>query len=69
MRHLDPIEHVRFYTKENPTVGVKVRRDQVSQMLPQIFREQSIRVYCKRLDRACIQAARRYSDLQKIFLV
>jgi len=59
MHHLDPIEHVRFYTKENPTVGIKVLRNQVSQMLPQIFHEQCIHVYCKRLDSESIKAARR----------
>lgn len=59
MKNMDPIEHMRFYTKENPAAAVKVRRDQVSQMLPQIFREQSVRVYCKRLDNESIKAARR----------
>lgn len=59
MKSEDPIEHMRFYMKDNPTKPVKVRRDQVSQMLPQIFSEQSIRVYCKCLDRHSIKAARR----------
>ncbi len=59
MKNEDPIEHMRFYTKDNPTVAVKVSRDQVSQMLPQIFCEQSIRVYCKCFDYKRVQAARR----------
>jgi hypothetical protein len=50
MKTEDPIKHMRFYGKENPTKAVKVRRDQVSQMLPHTFREEKIRLYCKRSD-------------------
>ena len=56
----DPIDHVRFYRKDNPEKPVIVRKDQVSQMLPQSFRERYVRVYCKRLDQPSLQAARKY---------
>ena len=59
MKDEDPIEHMRFYRKDDPTTAVKVRRDQVSQMLPTKFKEQIIRVYSKRLDKDGIEAARK----------
>ena len=60
MKSENPIDHVRFYMKEHPFRAVKVRKDQVSQMLPQTFREQDVRVYCKKTDPASVQAARKY---------
>lgn len=59
MKDEDPVEHVRFYSKDNPHKAVKVRRDQVSQMLPHTFKEESIRIYSKRLDPDGIAAAKR----------
>jgi len=53
----NPIGHMRFYMKDNPEKAVKVRKDQVSQMLPQRFKEQHVRVYCKKLDQFSLQAA------------
>lgn len=60
MKSENPIDHVRFYMKEHPSRAVKVRKDQVSQMLPQTFREQDVRVYCKKTDPASVQAAGKY---------
>lgn len=60
MKSQDPIEHVRFYGKENLTKAVKVRRDQVSQMLPHIFKEEKIRLYYKQLNQEGFSAARKY---------
>ena len=59
MREEDPVNHMRFYSKDNPNKAVKVRRDQVSQMLPQTFKEQNIRIYSKRLDSEGILAAKK----------
>lgn len=59
MKGTDPIEHMRFYGKEDPTKAWKVRRDQVSQMLPETFREEKIRLYCKRSDPEGISAAKK----------
>ena len=58
MKNEDPIEHMRFYSKVYPDKAVKVRRDQVSKMLPNIFMEQTIRVYSKRLDEDGVSAAK-----------
>ncbi|KAK3581153.1 hypothetical protein CHS0354_024685 [Potamilus streckersoni] len=50
MKDKNPIDNVRFYMKEKPDIAIKVRKDQVSQMLPEKFAEQHVRVYCKRDD-------------------
>ncbi len=55
----NPIDEMRFYTKQNPNHAVKVRRDQVSQMLPQTFIEKTIRVYSKKMDKPSLRTARR----------
>ncbi|CAI8021437.1 Deoxynucleoside triphosphate triphosphohydrolase SAMHD1, partial [Geodia barretti] len=53
----NPIDQARFYTKENPDKAEKVCKDQVSQMLPPIFREQQIRVVCRKDDKPSLDAA------------
>ncbi|XP_006813924.1 deoxynucleoside triphosphate triphosphohydrolase SAMHD1-like, partial [Saccoglossus kowalevskii] len=53
----NPIDHVRFYSKANPNEAMMVRKNQVSQMLPERFAEQHIRVYCKDIDPVKIQQA------------
>jgi len=30
MKNLNPVDHVRFYTKADPSVAVQVRKNQVS---------------------------------------
>ncbi|XP_022106625.1 deoxynucleoside triphosphate triphosphohydrolase SAMHD1-like isoform X2 [Acanthaster planci] len=59
MGHRNPIDYVRFYSKANPQQAVMVRKCQVSQMLPERFAEQHIRVYCKLRDPECISKAQR----------
>lgn len=58
MKEKNPIDHVRFYMKDLPTKAIKVRKDQVSQMLPDTFFEQHIRFFCKKTDDQSILAAR-----------
>lgn len=53
----NPIDKMRFYIKNNPNKAVKVRKDQVSQMLPRTFLEKNIRVYCKKLDKPSLDLA------------
>ncbi|XP_036386416.1 deoxynucleoside triphosphate triphosphohydrolase SAMHD1-like [Megalops cyprinoides] len=60
MKGKNPINNMRFYSKQNPTKAFKIRKDQVSQLLPQKFTEQLIRVYCKRMDQRSIAAAKKY---------
>ncbi|XP_055508216.1 deoxynucleoside triphosphate triphosphohydrolase SAMHD1-like [Leucoraja erinacea] len=59
MAEKDPINKVRFYCKNNPNRTIKIRKDQVSQLLPERFTEQLIQVYCKKSDDQSLQAARK----------
>lgn len=59
MKEDNPIDHVRFYQKSNPTQPMHVRKNQVSQMLPDIFSEQCIRAYCKKEKSEDIQVAKK----------
>ncbi|KAE8576668.1 hypothetical protein XENTR_v10004279 [Xenopus tropicalis] len=60
MKEQNPINNVRFYCKSDPRKAIKIRRDQVSQLLPEKFAEQIIRVYCKKTDERSLEAAKRY---------
>ncbi|XP_072099903.1 deoxynucleoside triphosphate triphosphohydrolase SAMHD1-like [Mobula birostris] len=60
MAEKDPINKVRFYCKNNPNWTIKIRKDQVSQLLPERFTEQLIQVYCKKTDERSVQAARKH---------
>jgi hypothetical protein len=57
MKEKNPVNHVRFYLKSNPTKAIKIRKDQVSHMLPESFSEQNIRVYVKKVDKDSIDTA------------
>ena len=50
---------MRFYEKGRPGHAQRIRKTQVSQMLPETFAEQHVRVYCKRRDDASVLALRR----------
>ena len=60
MKVHNPIDKMNFYTKRDPNKPLKIRKEQVSQMLPQTFHEKIVRVYCKRLDKPSVQIAERY---------
>ncbi|XP_070575481.1 deoxynucleoside triphosphate triphosphohydrolase SAMHD1-like [Ptychodera flava] len=57
MGHENPIDHVRFYSKDNPDQAMKVRKNEVSQMLPEKFAEQHLRVYSKDKDPRKLEVA------------
>lgn len=57
MDERNPIDEMRFYIKHKPNTAVKVRRDQVSQMLPVTFIERNIRTYCKKFDQKSLDNA------------
>lgn len=57
MKDKNPVDHVRFYNKKDPTAPIQVRKDQVSDLLPEKFAEQLIRFYCKKPDEASLQQA------------
>ncbi|XP_045193463.2 deoxynucleoside triphosphate triphosphohydrolase SAMHD1-like [Mercenaria mercenaria] len=59
MKDKNPIDNVRFYSKENPNVAVRVRKDQVSNLLPETFAEQQIRVHCKLVDTRTLDMVKR----------
>ncbi|XP_075703066.1 deoxynucleoside triphosphate triphosphohydrolase SAMHD1-like [Rhinoderma darwinii] len=60
MKEQNPINNVRFYCKTDLTKAIKITKDQVSQLLPEKFAEQIIRVYCKKTDEKSLEAAKRY---------
>ncbi|XP_030067486.1 deoxynucleoside triphosphate triphosphohydrolase SAMHD1 [Microcaecilia unicolor] len=60
MQEDNPIDNVRFYCKDDPTKAIKIRKDQVSQLLPEKFAEQFIRVYCKKTDEKSVEVAKKY---------
>ncbi|XP_035404022.1 deoxynucleoside triphosphate triphosphohydrolase SAMHD1 isoform X1 [Cygnus atratus] len=60
MKDQNPIDNVLFYCKADPSKAVKISKEQVSRLLPRIFAEQVIRVYCKNLDPNIISAAKQY---------
>ncbi|XP_031421793.1 deoxynucleoside triphosphate triphosphohydrolase SAMHD1-like isoform X2 [Clupea harengus] len=60
MKGKNPINSVHFYCKNDPTKAIKIRRNQVSQLLPEKFAEQLIRVHCKRTDEHSLEAAKKY---------
>lgn len=59
MKKKNPINSVRFYCKDDPTKAIRIRKDQVSQLLPERFAEQLIRVVCKKTDDRSVDAAKR----------
>lgn len=59
----NPIEHVRFYSKSNPNVAKVLRREEVSNMLPQSFQEVMFRLVCKTFDEQT------FKDAQEVFKV
>ncbi|XP_056405325.1 deoxynucleoside triphosphate triphosphohydrolase SAMHD1 isoform X2 [Hyla sarda] len=60
MKEKNPINNVRFYCKSDPLKAIKITKEQVSQLLPEKFAEQIIRVYCKKTDEKSLESAKRY---------
>ncbi|XP_040914585.1 deoxynucleoside triphosphate triphosphohydrolase SAMHD1 [Toxotes jaculatrix] len=60
MKEKNPINHVRFYCKEDLTTAIQIRKNQVSKLLPEHFAEQLIRVYCKKTDDKSLEAAKKH---------
>uniref|UniRef100_H0VBB6 Deoxynucleoside triphosphate triphosphohydrolase SAMHD1 n=1 Tax=Cavia porcellus TaxID=10141 RepID=H0VBB6_CAVPO len=60
MEDKNPIDHVRFYCKSHPYKAIMITKDQVSQLLPERFADQLIRVYCKKMDSKSIYAAKQH---------
>ncbi|XP_047627099.1 deoxynucleoside triphosphate triphosphohydrolase SAMHD1 isoform X3 [Phacochoerus africanus] len=60
MEDKNPIDNVRFYCKSDPNKAIIITKNQVSQLLPERFAEQLIRVYCKKTDEKSLFAARQH---------
>lgn len=59
MKDRNPIDEVRFYGKSNPDKPLFFRKDEVSNMLPEMFAEQHIRVYFRKNDPKLLEKAQR----------
>lgn len=53
----NPIDHVRFYRKNDPDKAEKIKKSEVSGLLPTKFEEQKIRFYCKKNDKNSLKKA------------
>ncbi|XP_077937859.1 deoxynucleoside triphosphate triphosphohydrolase SAMHD1-like [Gasterosteus aculeatus] len=62
MKEKNPIDSVRFYSKDDPNTGFRISEKQVSKLLPPQFSEQLIQVYCKKLDSRSLKAAKENFD-------
>ncbi|MCI4387160.1 hypothetical protein PGIGA_G00070880 [Pangasianodon gigas] len=60
MKEKNPVNNVYFYCKNDHTKAIKIRKNQVSKLLPEQFAEQLIRVYCKKTDETSLEAAKKY---------
>lgn len=60
MEDKNPVDHVYFYCKSDPNKAILINKSQVSQLLPERFEEQLIRVYCKKLDKESFSAAQQH---------
>uniref|UniRef100_A0A669D3Q2 Deoxynucleoside triphosphate triphosphohydrolase SAMHD1-like n=1 Tax=Oreochromis niloticus TaxID=8128 RepID=A0A669D3Q2_ORENI len=66
----DPISnYTYFYSKFNPTIGFKIPREEVSNLLPECFSEKHIRVYWKRRDDKSLEDAKKcFKAVKKVLL-
>lgn len=46
MRDQNPVDSFRFFSKSNPTKPYHLRRDDVSEMLPSVFQDKEIEIFC-----------------------
>jgi hypothetical protein len=58
MKEQNPMDYVKFFKKDNTNVAVTIHREQLSKILPTTFRDEQIRVICRKDDDASIKAAR-----------
>ncbi|KAF3860556.1 hypothetical protein F7725_000811 [Dissostichus mawsoni] len=58
MKGKDPIDSMDFYSKKNPTQAFKIKREEVSKLLPEHFSETLFRVYSRKIDPESLEAAR-----------
>ncbi|XP_034551820.1 deoxynucleoside triphosphate triphosphohydrolase SAMHD1 [Notolabrus celidotus] len=59
MKEKNPINNVQFYCKDDPDKAIRIRKNQVSKLLPEKFAEQLIRVHFKKTDERSLEAAKK----------
>uniref|UniRef100_A0AAZ1XD60 HD/PDEase domain-containing protein n=1 Tax=Oreochromis aureus TaxID=47969 RepID=A0AAZ1XD60_OREAU len=66
----DPISnYTYFYSKFNPTIGFKIKPEEVSSLLPECFSEKHIRVYWKRRNDKHLEDAKKcFEAVKKVLL-
>jgi HD superfamily phosphohydrolase len=52
MAENNPVDHVHFFAKAEPEASFTIPREQVSVLLPEVFSEQYLRVYCRQKEKA-----------------
>ena len=57
----NPIDEMRFYSKENPDEAKPIHKHLVSQMLPETFQEKLIFIFCKSMEMSTLEAVYRLS--------
>ncbi|XP_072557911.1 deoxynucleoside triphosphate triphosphohydrolase SAMHD1-like isoform X4 [Paramormyrops kingsleyae] len=62
MKEENPINRMRFYSKDDPDRAITITKDQVSAILPERFSETVIRVYCKNTDEESLSRARKFFE-------
>ena len=58
MKDENPIDNVRFYRKDSDKKAFPLHKDMVSCLLPNVFSEHRIRVFCRKTDQASVKAAK-----------
>ena len=53
MKDKNPVDFVNFVMRADDTTASKIRREQVSCLIPHVFQELYIRCYCKDRSPAC----------------
>lgn len=53
----NPVNSILYYKKQDPDVAIDVPVDQVSDVQPDIFAEDKVFVYCKRIEKEKLQLA------------
>ncbi|XP_030589289.1 deoxynucleoside triphosphate triphosphohydrolase SAMHD1-like [Archocentrus centrarchus] len=67
MKNEDPIsDYTYFYEKSNPTVGFKIPKEEMSDLLPKHFSEKIIRVYWKKDDKSLENAKKCFSNVKSM---
>nr|XP_029131863.1 deoxynucleoside triphosphate triphosphohydrolase SAMHD1-like isoform X4 [Labrus bergylta] len=62
MKDENPVEHMHFYSKKEPDVAMPMSPENASRIRTEIFSEQLIRVFCKKIDEQSVEAARQHFE-------